>query len=384
MPFPIPTLSALRLRARGFFAARLPGLDVTQPRSRIVVSADNMAGITIDEFGYLSWMQQQLFLDTCESSYLDRAGAKYNLPRKQPTFAIGNMIFTGTSPNSIAIAADTVLTASDGATQFETTTAAAVATGTATVPVTAITAGSAGNLAPSAPVTLFVGIPGILPTAYVDGSGLAGGTDIETDDAYRARLYARIQQPPQGGCATDWWQWILAYPGATRAWVYPRNRGLGTVDVMFVIDTRPTIIPVSGDLTAAAAYLASRATVLGDGPGPQVTADYQVLAPTASPLNMVISNLVTLPGTLTATAQANIAAAYADLISRVSTPGGATVGSGITGTLGSNPPGTVYLEQIVTAIATAAGVVSFDLTSPTTDTVVAQPYLIEPGTITYS
>jgi uncharacterized phage protein gp47/JayE len=98
----------------------------------------------------------------------------------------------------------------------------------------------------------------------------------------------------------------------------------------------------------------------------------------------VISNLVTLPGTLTATAQANIAAAYADLISRVSTPGGATVGSGITGTLGSNPPGTVYLEQIVTAIATAAGVVSFDMTSPTTDTVVAQPYLIEPGTITYS
>ena len=359
--------------ARGFFAARLPGADTTLRRNNIGVSADAMAGITYSAWGYLRWLTDQMFPDTATAWFLDRWAAWYGLQRKSATTAAGNAIFTGTT--GIPVPAGTQLTASDGVTQFATQVTVEIASNSATVAIVALTAGSVGNLAPGAPLSLATAVAGVFPTANVDGNGLSGGTDIETDASLRSRVQAREQNPPQGGSATDWWQWARTVPNASRAWVYPLNRGNGTVDVSFVIDQRTDIIPLSGDLTSATATIAAL-------PIP-VTANWQVFANAPAPLTVTVANLVPVPGTTLAAAQASIEAEIADLLTRVATPGGAKIGDGLNVAWG-NPAGVIYLEQIDGAVDGAAGVASYDLTAPVADVVASQGTIATYGTVTFT
>ena len=64
----------------------------------------------------------------------------------------------------------------------------------------------------------------------------------------------RIRQPSHGGASFDYVKWALETPGmaaggATRAWVFPQELGIGTVTVRFVMDDKPsTIIPYAADV----------------------------------------------------------------------------------------------------------------------------------------
>ena len=373
IPYTVPTLSALRAQVRGFFAARLPGADTTLRRNNIGVSADAMAGVTFEQWGFLVWLADQLFPETAGTYFLERYARRYGITRKGATTASGLVTFTGT--NGLPIPGGTLVTASDNVTTFATQATVTIASGIATATIVAIAGGSVGNLAASAPVNLVTAIAGIFPTAYVGTSPLTGGTDQESNAGLLARVQARERNPPQGGAASDWWQWALTVPNATRAWVFPRNRGNGTVDVAFAIDTRTNPIPLTADVTAATAAIAAL-------PVP-VTADWTVFAPVADPLAVTVASLVTLPGVTTAAAQASILASLADLVLRVGTPGGANVGDGIA-TPGGNPAGVIYLEQIDAAVSGAAGVASYDLAAPTADIVSAHGHMATLGTVTFS
>lgn len=350
MPFTRPTLTALIQQAQGYLSARLPGADITQRRSVIVVLSKLWAGFVNGEYGYLDYLANQLLPDT-STDYLARQASIWGIVPKPAVAAAGNVVLTGAS--GTAIPQGSLVQRSDGA-QFATSAPAVLAAGTATVPVVASVGGSAGNTPAAAPMTLANAIAGVAANCFADGAGLTGGIDLESTASLRARLLNRIRQPPQAGNSNDYVQWALSQAGVTRAWVYPKNRGVGTVDVAFVMDGRANIIPQPADLAAVQAYINS---VKPD------TDDCVVFAPIAAPLALTIHGLQ--PNT--AATQAAIAAAFADLLSRVAVPGG-----------------TIAYADIDDAIEGAAGVTYHLLTVPNADVVSAAGNIAVPGAITYT
>jgi uncharacterized phage protein gp47/JayE len=242
---------------------------------------------------------------------------------------------------------------SDGV-AYATDAAATIASGTASVAITAEVAGTAGNVDAGAQLALGTAIVGILGTATVAAGGLAGGAAAEADAELRTRLRARLSAPPQGGAAADYVAWALAVPGVTRAWVYPLNRGVGTVDLAFVMDGRPDIIPLSGDVAAVQAAI--------DLVRP-VTADCVVFAPTSSALNVTITGLS--PDT-TPVRQA-IAAELAAQIARDAEPGG-----------------TIRRSRLIEAASRAAGEAYHTMTVPAADVTHAAGVIAIPGTVTFA
>ena len=160
-----------------------------------------------------------------------------------------------------------------------------------------------------------------------------------------ARVLLRVRTPPQGGASVDYLAWALAQPGVTRAWVFPLNRGPGTVDVAFVMDGRANIIPQPADVVAVQSAI---------DPLRPVTADVVVFAPAGDPFAVTVSGLT--PNT--PTTQAAINAAVADLLTR-----------------DGMPAGRIYLNRLYAALSDAGGVTSFELVAPTADVVSATGHM---------
>jgi uncharacterized phage protein gp47/JayE len=382
MPISLPALADLRTGFRANFAARLAGFDLSLRRSVAGVMSDGQAGGVFSGLRALTWLSRQLFIGSAESPYLDRRLADYGLARIAGSNSSGNLIFTGTAtigvPIGTVLVPDGSLTDTNGAAlQFTTTAAAAVGGGgTVSVAVAASGPGAVGNLAAGTALTIVNAIAGVLPVAAVDTGGLGGGADGETDASFRARGLARIQSPPQGGADTDFWAWARATGLPTRAWVFPNNRGAGSADVAFTIDTRANPIPLSADLATVQAAIVAAAPVIGS---------YQAFAPVADALTITIHNM--LPGD-----SATRAAVTASLVALCASvpPGGATFGDGVTVPLTTGAlfptqvPGTLYLDWINAAINAAATVQSFDLTAPSADVTFATGHLPAVPAVTFT
>lgn len=65
----------------------------------------------------------------------------------------------------------------------------------ATVTVIALTSGAETNLNAGPQISLTSAIAGVDTQAYIQFGGLAGGSDLETDDEYRTRIITRLQNP---------------------------------------------------------------------------------------------------------------------------------------------------------------------------------------------
>lgn len=354
MAFSRPTLGALIRDAAASFAAFLPGADATLRRSNLGVVSRVLAGLTHGQYGYLDWQARQLIPDTAEAEYLDRWARIYGLSRKAGTAAAGNVTLSGT--NGATLDAGAVLVRGDGA-SYTTDALATIASGTATVAVTAADGGTAGNADAGAALGLRVAVPGISGNAVVASGGLAGGTADEDDDALRARLLARIQAPPQGGAAADYVAWALAVDGVTRAWCYPQARGAGTVDVAFVVDGRAetggSIIPTSPEVVAVQAAIDALRPVCDD---------CLVYAPVAAPLDIEITGLLSDTSEVRAAVEVELAAQ----ILRDAVPGGI-----------------VYRSRLMEAVSRATGETSHSMTDPATDVASAAGEIATPGTVTF-
>lgn len=252
------------------------------------------------------------------------------------------------------IPAGTLLQALDGQ-QYATTADAMVAAPTATAPVEAVEPGAAGNRAAGENMTLVSPVVGVQSVAVA--GEMSGGADLESEGDLRARLIARIQQPPHGGCAYDYEAWALEIEGVTRAWVYPGELGLGTVTVRFVRDddgAGAAIIPDAAEVAEVQAHI--------DAVRP-VTAQVTVVAPIAVPLNFQIQGLT--PNN--ATVQAAVQAELQDLLLREAVPGG-----------------TILLSHIRAAISAAAGETDYVLLSPSSNVTNTTGNMSTMGTITWS
>lgn len=310
MPFARPTLNDLIERVSTDIASRLPGASTTLLRRSLAgILARAEAGAVHSLYGYLDFIARQALPDTAEDEYLLRWASIW-LPngRKPATFANGiNAVqLTGTAGSPVP--AGTMLVRNDGV-QFRTLSDVALGSSGALVSVRAETPGSASNTAAGVSISLLQPVTGVRSSALVVAPGIGGGVDQETIEALRARVINRIQKPPQGGSKDDYETWALEVPGVTRAWIYPRQMGPGTVTVIIADDEAATA-PVPSPATVAAAqdYIDERRPV---------TAEVFVAAPSTLTINMSIR---LLPNTLATQAAAR--AELEDLFLREAEPGG--------------------------------------------------------------
>ena len=376
-----PTLDTVRANNRAYIIGRLnqPLIPNDYPR----VLADANAGNAHLNLQYLDWQANQLLPDTAQKRFLDKwaniylVNADGSRGRKAATYAAGTVTLVATVYGTI-LPVDSILTSLNaGETlSFQVTAATSIGTAATPVPVRALQAGAASNLEVGTPLSLSVTAPGISAASALAVS-LSGGADEESDDELRARLLARIRQPPMGGDADDYVAWALEIAGVTRAWCAPKEMGVGTVTIRIMCDDlRATSdpltngFPLQSDLDAVKAFV--------DTVRPVTVKEFHVCAPIPQPLSFSIANLEPTPGTSLQAAQASLAAGVAAMLARRARPAYA-----LNGVL--QPAQTISAQAVSAAISAATGVDDFDLTMA--DAVMANNgcmAVLGPGSIIYS
>ena len=349
MPFIRPTLTALQAQALADLQQAM-AQDTTGLYAAVLPPLANMAaGLVQGEYGYLDYQATQLLPDSA-TDYLPRWGNIKGVSQTAAVAAGGNVVFTGNVGTAIPVS---TVVQTGGGVQYATASAAAItATGTVSVPVVAVVAGAAGNAAAGTNLTLTTAIIGVSPSAAVDLPGLTGGADQELITTFRTGLLALLANPPQGGCASDYLEWASQVPGVTRAWVFSKLRGPGTVDLAFAMDGRANPIPTATDVAAVQSYI--------DALKP-VTADLLVWAPTPYPLNLTLTGLVPSD----AATLAAITNAVSDMLVANASPGGL-----------------LQYQWIDNAVGSVTGLTSYFLSSPSANVQVPVASLAVVGTIT--
>ncbi len=349
MPWTTPTLTSVRQQDRDYIAGKL-GATIL-PNGEVRVLADANAGNAHLNLQYLDWQALQYLPDTAEQQFLDRwstiwlVNADGSRGRKVATYSTGSATITGIA--GTVFPSGSQLTFSGIG--FETTADVTAGTSPTPIPLRALDAGSAGNVAAGTTLAIAVAVAGISGTNGATVVSLTGGTDAESDDELRVRVLQRIRQPPMGGDADDYVAWALQVPGVTRAWASPREMGLGTVTVRFMMDdlratTSPLTngFPTPADVAAVQAYVASKRTVTGE---------LFVVLPIPEPINFAVANLVgDNPGL-----RATIATSVSAMLMRRAAPARAINGVG-------QPAVNIPAAWVDNAIYTAVGGVSYDLT----------------------
>ncbi|HEV2674235.1 MAG TPA: baseplate J/gp47 family protein [Aliidongia sp.] len=348
MPFSVPSLADLVTSIAGDIKSRLTNADALLRRSTFYVAGRVIAGAARGLYGFIQYLADQLFVATAEKTYLERHASLKGLARKLPAVATGTAVATASTPTTIP--AGQLLQRSDNQ-QFVTTAAVTIAGGPASLPLAATLGGTAGNTAAATTLTFLNPIAGV--TVTVDGNGLTGGTDTETDDELRARLLDVWQNPPQGGAAADYEEWAKEVPGVTRAFVFKYWQGPGTVGVAFVLDDQAgSIIPGAGTVTAVQAQLDVKAPVTA--------------TPYAITLQAVTINVAVHLQIDNSVNRAAVLASLADLFR--------TAGE----------PGTVLFHDLIEAtVQDAGGGGQGDVVSPAGDTVIADYQVAELGAVTF-
>ena len=347
MSFNRPQLAELVQRVRNDMLSRLTTDDVLR-RADAEVLTRVISGVTHGLYGFIEWVSRQILPDTSDTDILDRQASIWGVARKPAAVATGTVSFV-VQPGAV-IPAGTLLQALDGV-QYQTTADATGSAPSCSAPVESVLAQAAANRSTGQSLSLVSPVFGV-QTSVVAGE-LSGGADIETDDALRARLLSRIQQPPHGGASYDYVAWALEVEGVTRAWCYPQELGIGTVTVRFVRDNDASPIPDAGEVATVQAYI--------DALRP-VTAQLVVVAPIAAPVNFTITGLV--PST--SAVRAAVEAELADLLLREAVPGG-----------------TILLSHLRAAISAATDENDYVLTAPTADVTNTVGRMSTMGSITW-
>ena len=179
------------------------------------------------------WVARQAFPQTAEGDYLDLHAQLRSLERKQPTSSVGVLRFLAdTAQESDRDIPLGTVCMTAGLVRFETTQAAVLKAGDTQVdvPAQALLPGSAGNVAAHAVVSMATAPVGI--RSCDNPSPFLGGSDGESDQELRVRILDTFLRLPNGANAAFYEQGALSFDQVAAASVLPRNRGVGTVDVV--------------------------------------------------------------------------------------------------------------------------------------------------------
>lgn len=293
MSFKVPTLDELTKRAQERHRSNLPGTDAFLWPNTEFVFIQSISGLVFEAFQYLDWIKRQRFALEADGDQLDEHGAQFNMTRKASSKAHGNLDIVGI-PGTDILDGDE-FARSDGARFVAVGDVTIQGIGNASIAVEAVEAGPLGNTPAGAELAATTTNTGIASIA-VDDDGLGGGAYLEADEDYRARILARMRQPPQGGAYHDYIAWALSIAGVTRVWVDASGMGIGTVVLRFMADGNGNNgIPSDALVEDVAEYI--------DLVRP-VTSDVYVVAPTPVVVDVAISGI----GIPTETVRARIAA----------------------------------------------------------------------------
>lgn len=349
MSWPLPQPAEIAEAIAADLIAAFPGTDIDPraPDTMVGVLSRSVALTAFDLHLALRYLAGELMPDTAVEN-LPRHADVWNVARIAATFASRTVTLAGS--NGTVIPVDTRMTSPAGV-SFRVLGAVTIASGTATAVVLAETAGAVGNATIGTVLPLVTPIAGLSPQSATVASVVGQGADQEGIEAWRARILARIRQPPMGGAAADYEAWARAASSdVTGVRVYPNHVGPGTVGV--VIAMRGDEAPSEGELTTIAAAI--------DLVRP-VTAEVFVLAcvPTAVNFSIAVS-----PDT--AAIRAAVSASLDAFFARE-----AAIGTAIP------------RSRLSEAISAAAGEVSHVMSAPSADVAPTALQLPKLGTITW-
>lgn len=179
------------------------------------------------------WVNRQCFPQTAQGEYLDHHAQLRALERKAAAHAQGVVRFFGDGGSAMdrEIPAGTVCM-TPGLVRFVTTQDAVLAAGKSHVdiPVQAVEAGTAGNVIAGSVRVLAAAPMGI--TGCANPQAISGGADAEDDEHLRARILDSFLRLPNGANSAFYEQGALSFEEVVAAAALPRNRGIGTVDVV--------------------------------------------------------------------------------------------------------------------------------------------------------
>lgn len=346
-----PSLATLIKRNQADIESEIQGVDAKVRRKNLNILAKAVSLVSHTLYGFIAYIARQIIPTSSEGEYLDRHASFYlSGGRKGASFATGFAVFEGT-PGAV-IEENESLIRSDGL-EYQVDESGTFTGATLTLPISAVVAGQSGNAEAGTTLSLSQPIDGVTSTVLVDVDGISGGADVEDNESVIERITERVQNPPHGGAPNDYVKWAKEVPGVTRAWVYPKELGAGTVTVRFVRDDDASIIPDAGEVDAVQAYIDARAPV---------TANVTVVPPIADPLDFDIELTPNNPAV-----QAAVQAELDDLIIRESIPAGK-----------------LAISHIREAISLAAGETDHVLNSPTADVIAATGHMTVMGVITWS
>lgn len=275
------SLATISQAIRGDLRREMPGTDAgiwpntLSVFSKVVAMANQLVELRAE------WIYRQIFASTADARHLERQAYELGLARKQASPATGRILTTGTPgtvyPQGIGLISENTLYRTTGE-------AIAAGNGDLTLRVYSTTTGAGANRDPGTTVALAdpALFPSIGANGTVDGDGIGGGADIESDESLRARILDRKRRPPQGGAYSDYEQLARSIPGVLKAWAWPFANGPGTVGVWFLFDGRPDFIPTDADVEAVRGEIEIRRLI---------RAGLFVNAPFPTPLDITISAL---------------------------------------------------------------------------------------------
>ncbi len=275
------TLPQLIDRAQTDIEANLRGSVARLPQTNLDALACMSAGMADEQLEGIDFYATQINVTTATGVWLERHGSERGVLKKEPTRATGTLDVTVEPNTTVQLGA---LFQTQARWQVEATQAvSSIAGGTIQVPARAAETGPAGNLAAGTRFDTVNPIQGVTAASAAE-PGFAGGNPREGEEPYRSRILDRIQNPPQGGADYDYRRWMLEYPGCTRAWVFPREQGTGTVVCRFAMDeSYPDGIPPVAEVERMTQWLDVRRPI---------TAEVFVYAPIARRIDVVVRDLV--------------------------------------------------------------------------------------------
>ena len=345
------TLPQLVTRAQTDIEANLPGATARLPQTNLDALAYMSAGMADEQLEAIDFYAEQIHVTTASGIWLERHGSEWGIPRKEATRASGDITVTVAATTTVP--SGSLFQTSARLIVRTTAPGASIIAGTIDIAAEAVETGPDGNLMAGSGLETVNPIPGV-SGAVVAAPGFAGGNPREQDEPYRGRILDRIQQPPQGGAAHDYRAWMLAYPGCTRAWVSPKEQGIGTVICRFVMDASyPDGIPPAAEVARMTTYL--------DLLRP-VTAEVFVYAPVPRPVDVTVRDLT--PNT--AGVRTAVEDELRDMLFREGEPGA-----------------TLFRSWFWEAVSVAAGERSHTIDEPATDITLAVGELGVLGTLTF-
>lgn len=305
MPLSRPSLTEIKNRHETDIRSELgagPFLD----GSFLKALSNGNAGAFHGQYGFLQTLAKEALPDNAVGDFLTSWAKTYSISRIAATYAAGNVTFTGVDASQIPAGTQLI-----GANEISyiTDSLVTIASGTATVAVSALAPGSAGNIAAAETISLLLPVAGVDNTVTVASGGLTSGSDQESDASLIARIQERIKSPPHGGNENDYLQWALSIAGIAKVWILPNLNGANSVGIYLLINDEDTTLPDSAKIQEVKDYISD--------PGRKpITAKIAVSAPATQAQNFDIR---LTPDT--AEVRAAVEASLKELIRRERKPG---------------------------------------------------------------